>query len=116
MLIPLTIVSKYQGDQRRLIKALLDSRARASIIEEQHITHLCPSPERPQWVIVEGKFDTNITVKVQFQLQDLNPTATVMYDVRVTKSLGLYYVIIGQDLLHRFGLGFYDSTKNGKLA
>ena len=46
LLIPLTFVSICHGDERKLIKAFLDSGLDANIIEKQYVTHLKPSPSR----------------------------------------------------------------------
>ena len=48
---------------------------------------------------------------MQLQLQELNPTATIKYDVHMKKYLGSYIMILEGYLLHELGLGFNFLTK-----
>ena len=64
-----------------------------------------------QWVTAVGNFSTDRTVKMQFQLQEINPTATITYNIHVKKSLGLFNMIIDRDFLHKLGIGIDFSKK-----
>ena len=43
---------------------------------------------------------------------EFNPTAEITHTVHVTKTLGNYDIIIGQDLLHELGIDIRFSTKS----
>ena len=83
-------------NQRAFLKTLLDSSAGASLI---NLTNICTCKENAHWVTIAGKFSTKGTVETQFQLTELNPTATMTYKLHVAELLGIYDMIIGRDLL-----------------
>ena len=44
-------------------------------------------------------------------LTEFNPTAEITHSVHVTKTLGNYGIIIGQNILHELGIEIRFSTK-----
>ena len=46
------------------------------------------------------------------RLPEFNPTADITNTIHVTKTLGNYGLIIGQDLLHKLGVDIKFSTNN----
>ena len=99
------------GDQKVFLKTLLDSGAGASLITQKYTSHLCAHEKEAHWATIAGTFSTNGIVETKFQLTELNPTATITYKLHVVKSLGLYDMIIGRDLLNDMGLTLDFSTE-----
>ena len=111
-LAPILFTSLHRRNQEVLLKALLDSGTGTSLIKYKFTKNLGATNENAHWVTITGRFSTKGTVETQFQLTELNPTATIMYKLHVTDSLGIYHMIIGRDLLYKIELTLDLSTEN----
>ena len=109
-LAPILFAAMRQENTKVFLKTLLDSGAGASLISRKYCTTLAAREEQAHWVTIAGKFSTKGTVETQFQLTELNPTATVTYKFHVAESLGIYDMILGRDLLNQLGLTLDFST------
>ena len=89
----------------------MDSGAGASLITRKHTTSLRAYDEEARWVTIAGKFSNEGIVEAQFQLTKLNPTAMITGKLHVAKSLRIYDMIIGRDLLNKMGLTLDFSTE-----
>jgi hypothetical protein len=56
------------------------------------------------WTTPSGTLMTSKKVKSQFTIPELHDHRLIEWDVHVTKSLGVYDMIIGQDLLEFLGI------------
>ena len=92
------------------LKKLLDSGTGASLINQKYYTNLFAPKENAHWVTIAGKFSTKGIVETQFQLTELNPTATITYKLHIAELLGIYNMIFGRDLLNKLGLTLDFST------
>ena len=61
-----------------------------------------------------GHFSTYCKCLVKIKFPEFNPTAEISKTVHVTKTLGNYNLIIGQDLLHKQGVDISLSSKTMK--
>ena len=74
-------------NQNVFLKTLLDSGAGASLITQKYSTNLRAHNENAHWVTISSKFSSKGTVETQFQLTELNPTATITFKLHVAESL-----------------------------
>ena len=58
-----------------------------------------------------GIFSTHGKCWVKLKFPEFNPTAEITQTVHITKTLGNYDLIIGQDLLHKLGVNISFSSK-----
>ena len=107
---PILLAAMRHKNNKGFLKTLLDSGAGASLISRKYCTNLCAHKESAHWVTIAGKFSTKGTVETQFQLTELNPTATITYKFHVTDSLGIHDIIMGRDLLNKLDLVLDFST------
>ena len=104
-LIPIVFVTiKIPGSKTVMLRALLDSGAGASLIAEKYCNSMKTSHNKASFITVAGKFNTAGKVKVAFKLPELNPTAKIDCKFHVAPTLGMYDMIIGQDLLKSLGI------------
>ena len=57
-----------------------------------------------------GKVSTSKMMKVQFSLPELHNDRLIKWNVHVSKTLGSYDMIIGQDILSKLGIDIHFST------
>ena len=92
-------------DKRRIARVLLDCGASHSLIQQATVKNLrqkkCSAAE---WTATAGAFDTSTKAKVNFQLQELSPTANISQEMHVHKGEMPCDMTTGRDLLHKLGI------------
>ena len=97
------------------IKALLDSGASESLVDEKFTKKLkvkIDQVNRTTWSTPGGAMTTNRKAKAQFTLPELHDDKLIEWNLHVSKSLGNYDMILGRDLLEFLGINirFSDLT------
>ena len=84
-----------------MLKTLFDLGASYLLVSESAVPHLKKVENtRKSFNTVAVEIHTNQKCKVIVKLREYNPTAEIKHKIHVTKSLGTYNMIIGQDFLH----------------
>ena len=102
--VPMVFVTMSLVDTVVTLRALLDSGAGALVITSRFCDASVQYEEAAQWATVAGRFNTHGTVKQWFKIPELNPSATINYNLHVAHILGVYNMILGRDLLTSLGL------------
>ena len=97
----------------KIIKALLDTGAEASILFKHWSKKLRVHETKQQsWKTVAGNFITNGKCKIQFKIPELSESRIVEHTVHISSKESRYDMIIGCDILKALGLrlNFSDMT------
>ena len=82
-------------------KTQLDSGASCTLASEEECLHSKKTKsDVTSFKTAAGNFLTNKKCRTKIMFSEFNPTAEITHIVHVTKTLGNYGIIIGQDLLH----------------
>jgi hypothetical protein len=97
------------------LKALIDSGGGGCLVDQKYRKHLRVKDmesSKQVWTTPSGTLTTSKKVKSQFTITELHNNLLIKWDVHVTKSLGVYGMIIGLDLLEFLGIDvkFSDMT------
>ena len=97
----------------RKLRTLLDTGASASVIASEFVNKLkLTKADSTEWNTAAGNFVTRGTCKIQLQLPELSPTATIHTKFHVhTGTLGNYDLIIGRELLEELGIDILYSSQ-----
>ena len=87
------------------LKALFNSGASATLVSQAVVRHLKKTVTKSTlFSTAAGNFLTHGKCQVKLKFLEFNPTAEITQTVHITKILGNYNLIIGQDLLHKLGV------------
>ena len=106
-------IRKSGKPKYRKLRTLLDTGASASVIASEFVNKLkLTKADSAEWNTAAGNFVTRGTCKIQLQLPELSPTATIHTKFHVhTGTLGNYDLIIGRELLEELGIDILYSSQ-----
>ena len=115
-LVPISFVElkiKREKNEYISLKALFDSGARATLVNQTAVRHLKMTVTKGTvFSTAAGYLSTHGKCRLKLKFPEFNPTAEMTKTVHVTKTLGNYDLIIGQDLLHKQGVDISFSSKS----
>ena len=114
-LVPISFLElkiKREKNEYVTLKALFDSGASATLINQTAVKHLKKADTtNTLFSTAAGNFSTHGKCRVKLKFPEFNPTAEITHTVHVTKTLGNYDLILGRDLLHELEVDISFSSK-----
>ena len=84
---------------------MFDSGASSTMVSQAAIKHLKKTVRKSTvFSTAAGNFSTHGKSQVKIKFPEFIPTAEINKTVHITKTLGIYNLIIVQDLLHKLGV------------
>jgi hypothetical protein len=95
------------------IRALLDSGGGGCLVNEKLVQKLNAKTTKATqvWTTPGGNLNTDRMVKTTFTMPELHDNRVIEWDLHVTKSCGVYDMIIGRDLLAFLGIDIRFSSQ-----
>ena len=88
-----------------LYKTLLDSGASISVVNSREVQHLGREPAKlTSFTTVAEKFNCTKTCRTQIKIPELKISSKIDVKIHVTQMNGHYDVILGRDVLSKFGI------------
>jgi hypothetical protein len=114
------IATKDTGENKRILRCLIDSGSSESIILDEFITGLPKQQTKvpQQWTTKGGTFSTSARCAVPFFIVDFSTQKRVIWNFHVDNSIKStksgYDMIIGRDLLTKLGIDIKFSSNTLK--
>ena len=99
-------------DEHGIARVLSDCGASHSLVQQATVKNLCQKKcSTAAWTTAAGVFDTSAKAEVNFQLQELSPTANISHEARMRKGKTPCDMTTGRDLSHKPGIDACHSNQ-----